>query len=352
MGCPQCGTDNEDAARFCHACGAELQAGVAPGSSQPRVNCPYCDASNPQVAKFCNTCGQLLPLLPSTIFASRYRIERLLGQGGMGRTYLVYDLQAKEQRVLKEMISEINASIQDREYYESYFHNEAEVQDRLRTLRAVPTVLEPEREQDGRRFFVMEYMPGDDLATAMQKRGRPFAPGRVVGWALELCDLLDYLHTYTPGVAIIHRDISPDNIKLRGNDPDSSDIALLDFGIARLAPRGHHLTQGLGKPGYAAPEQLRGRATPLSDLYSVAAMMHFLLTGRDPNVNPPPFPPASELNPRVPQWLSDFVALNLREDPNQRSPSAAALRDALERGRAGHAAPCPHRDPSPGSGDP
>jgi serine/threonine protein kinase len=339
MRCPQCGASNDEVARFCHVCGAFLpqkdQAGLASGSSQARVNCPYCGASNPQVAKFCSTCGQLLPMLPGNIFASRYRIERLLGQGGMGRTYLVYDFQADEQRVLKEMISDANASTQEREAYESYFHNEAEVQARLRALRAVPTLLEPEQEHDGRRFFVMEYVPGDDLATALRKRGRPFTPERVVNWALELCDLLDYLHAYRPGVSIIHRDISPDNIKLRDSDPDSSDIALLDFGLARLAPQGHHLTQGLGKPGYAAPEQLRGRTEPRSDLYSLAATMHFLLSGRDPNANPPPFPAARELNPRVPQWLSDLIALNLQEDPNQRSLSAAALREELERGRGG-----------------
>jgi serine/threonine protein phosphatase PrpC/tRNA A-37 threonylcarbamoyl transferase component Bud32 len=330
--CYQCGTSNPGAARFCQACGAKLLFVVPTGPAQSWVDCPFCNAVSPQGTQFCNTCGQLLPLLPGVIFASRYRVVRMLGQGGMGRGYLVDDLEANERRVLKELISDINSSPAQMETYLRYFRNEAEVQSLLGAVRAVPTVLEPVQEYDDRYFFVMEYIAGDDLWTVMKKRGRPFSPDRVRRWAMQLCDLLTRLHTHQPGISIIHRDITPDNIKLRSNDDnEASDIALLDFGIAHRAPHAEHFTQGLGKEGYVAPEQLAGRPESRSDLYSLAATMHFLLTNRDPSANPPPFPPASELNPQVPQWLTEIIAINLREDPAQRYPSAAVFKADLEK---------------------
>jgi serine/threonine protein phosphatase PrpC/tRNA A-37 threonylcarbamoyl transferase component Bud32 len=330
--CYQCGISNPGAARFCQACGARLLFVVPTGPAQSWVDCPFCNAVNPQGTQFCSTCGQLLPLLPGAVFAFRYRVVRMLGQGGMGRGYLVDDLAANERRVLKELISDTNSSPAQMETYLRYFRNEAEVQSLLGAVRAVPTVLEPVQEHDGRHFFVMEYIAGDDLWTVMKKRGRPFPPDRVRQWAMQLCDLLTRLHTHQPGISIIHRDITPDNIKLRSpDDPEANDIALLDFGIANRAPHAEHFTQGLGKEGYVAPEQLAGRPESRSDLYSLAATMHFLLTNRDPSATPPPFPPARELNPQVPQWLSEVIAVNLREDPEKRYPSAAALKADLER---------------------
>jgi serine/threonine-protein kinase len=146
-------------------------------------------------------------LLPGVIFAYRYRVVRMLGQGGMGRGYLVDDLEANERRVLKELISDANSSQAQMETYLRYFRNEAEVQPLLGGITAIPTVLEAAQEYDGRHFFVMEYVAGDDLWTVMKKRGRPFSAERVRRWAIQLCDLLTRRHSYEPGISIIHRDI-------------------------------------------------------------------------------------------------------------------------------------------------
>jgi len=330
--CHQCGSRNVPGAQFCLACGAGLHTGFPIRPVKPGVICPSCNAINSPESKMCHSCGWLLPLAPGAIFVSRYRIIRMLGQGGMGRAYLVEDLKAKEQRVLKELISDANSSPEAHENYQRYFRNEAEVQSRLGALRAVPNLLEPVEEADGRLFFIMEYIPGDDLARMVRKRGRPFSPHQVRKWAIQLCDVLDYLQNYRPGMFIVHRDIAPDNIRLRGSDPETSDVVLMDFGLARLAPYGHEHTPGLGRQGYAAPEQLAGKAEPRSDLFSLAATMYYLLTGREPGVSSIPIPPAVVLNPDVPEWLSELIAVNLQENPEQRYSSAATVKGDLIRG--------------------
>jgi hypothetical protein len=130
------------------------------GPTQSWIDCPFCNAVSPQGTQFCNTCGQLLPLLSGVTFASRYRVVRMLGQGGMGRGYLVDDLAANERRVLKELISDINSSQAQIETYLRYFRNGAEVQSLLGAVRAVPTVLEPVQEYDDRHFLLWSTLPG------------------------------------------------------------------------------------------------------------------------------------------------------------------------------------------------
>jgi hypothetical protein len=194
------------------------------------------------------------------------------------------------------------------------------------------------------QFLVMQFIPGDDLATLLQRQGGPFPLSDVLGWADQLLDALDYLHGQQPPV--IHRDIKPQNLKLtpRGK------IVLLDFGLAKGSVADQsHLAGGSSvfgyTPQYAPLEQIQGTGTDeRGDLYALAATLYHLLTGQPPadalarvaaavRGLPDPLRPPSELNPSVPPYVGAALIGALALDPARRTPSAAALRGELQ----GHA---------------
>jgi serine/threonine protein kinase len=248
----------------------------------------------------------------------------------MGRVYRAYTASGKNIVAIKEMVDDRGWSDSDRANYLKAFQREVEVMSHLRVLRTVPELVEPISDWNGRRFFVMEFIEGKDLQKVLDERFGPFDAATVVKWAIQLCELLHVLHTQDPN-PIVHQDLTPDNIILRQSRPSSgAEIVLLDFGVARFVRVGTKLSVYAGKNGYAPREQLvERRPEPRSDLYSLAACMHQLLTKRDPAVESGPFPPAHQLNPQVPQWLSDLIAINLSEEPRERYESAARMRDDL-----------------------
>ena len=128
--------------------------------------------------------------------------------------------------------------------------------------------------EDARHFLVMEYVDGSTLEDLLERNGRPFSERRVLGWARQLCDVLEYLHSQQPPV--IFRDMKPGNVMLTR----TGRIKLIDFGIARLfRSSGSHDTQLLGTPGFAPPEQYGGSQTDeRSDIYSLAMTLFQLLT--------------------------------------------------------------------------
>lgn len=128
--------------------------------------------------------------------------------------------------------------------------------------------------EDARHYLVMEYVDGSTLEELLEQNGRPFSERRVLSWARQLCDVLEYLHSQQPPV--IFRDMKPGNVMLtRGGR-----IKLIDFGIARLfRGTGEHDTQLLGTPGFAPPEQYGGSQTDeRSDIYSLAMTLFQLMT--------------------------------------------------------------------------
>ena len=128
--------------------------------------------------------------------------------------------------------------------------------------------------ENQRYFLVMEYVDGMTLEDLLERNRGPFSERRVLGWARQLCDVLEYLHSQNP--PIIFRDMKPNNIMLTR----SHHIKLIDFGIARFfRPTGTHDTQNLGTPGFAPPEQYGGSQTDTrSDIYSLAMTLFLLLT--------------------------------------------------------------------------
>ena len=196
---------------------------------------------------------------------------------------------------------------------------------------------------------MMEFVPGNDLEEVLGLREHPFSVAKVIEWADQLLDALEELHSFDP--PIIHRDIKPANLKLT----PKGKILLLDFGLAK-GVAGQMSTAEVDSqiksiygytPNYAPLEQMRGRGTdPRSDLYSLAATLWTLMTGKVPpdalsrvaekeDGNPDPLRLAHEINPQVPTSVSEVLQRAMSLSPSQRHATAGDLRNALRDARQG-----------------
>src|SRR5208283_3201774 len=265
------------------------------------------------------------PLEPGTVLQGRYAIERLLGGGGMGMVYLARDQRlANRPCAIKEMVDHFIDQAQRIEANE-YFAREADTLAQLKH-QAIPAITD-RFELANRHYLVMEYVEGRNLEEELAARGEPLPEGLVIDIARQLCEVLSYLHNFSP--PIVYRDMKPSNVMLT----PKSKVMLIDFGIARLFKVASKGTM-IGTLGFAPPEQYQGQVDPRSDIYSLGATLHYVLTGRDPEKFPPfSFPPVRELRPAVSSNLAGAIDASLAYEMGGRPGRVQEFRDMMLYGR-------------------
>ncbi len=265
------------------------------------------------------------PLTSGTVLQNRYHIERLLGGGGMGMVYLAYDQRlANRACALKEMVDHF-IDPQQRIEANEYFAREADTLAQLKHA-AIPAITD-RFDDHNRHYLVMEYVEGRNLEEELAARGGPLPEGLVIDIARQLSDVLGYLHGSTPPV--IYRDMKPSNVMLT----PKGRVVLIDFGIARLFKAARKGTM-IGTLGFAPPEQYQGAVDPRSDIYSLGATLHYVLTGRDPEQFPPfSFPPVRDLRPEVSTNLAAAIDHALAYQADARPSSIQDFRDMLLYGK-------------------
>jgi WD40 repeat protein len=286
-----------------------------------------CGAENKTSAKFCRHCGRplrfALQLLDPHIVIDHYEIARVIGYGGFGAVYEARMTHRPEVRVaIKESFDSHSVHA---------FQGEFEL---LRELQHdhLPRYYEM-FEANGNGYLVMELIPGQSLLDVLNKHKGPLPEAQVLGYAVQICDVLHYLHSQQP--SIIHRDIKPANVRLT---PEGL-VKLVDFGLLK---QGSDTTgnsrRGL-TPDYAPPEQWGigdEHTDPRSDIYSLGTTLYHLFSGRKPpsvatrlaksiTLNPSP----QEHNPRLSPHIAEAIVTAMRLPLEQRFPDVASFKLAL-----------------------
>lgn len=251
----------------------------------------------------------------------KYKILNEIGRGGMSTVYLAINEKANKPWAVKEVRKN---GISNRELVKQSLMVEINLLKKLKH-KGLPSIVDIIDQQDN-YLIVMDYIEGITLENIMQEDGvQP--QEKVVDWAIQLCDVLQYLHTRKP--AIIYRDMKPSNIMLRSD----GSVVLIDFGTAREFKERHvEDTTCLGTQGYAAPEQFggMGQTDERTDIYSLGATMYRLVTGHNPSEPPYEMYPITHWNPRLSTGLEGIIAKCTSKDPKSRYQSVQEVRYALE----------------------
>jgi tRNA A-37 threonylcarbamoyl transferase component Bud32 len=309
--CPSCGEECSWEHRFCQHCSAELPlATKGQKNPTPRPTAPQ---------KFSQT---EMGLPAGAILASRYRILRILGMGGMGSVYLAEDQKLETRvaiKVLREVLSRDTGSVKG-------LIAEAKHSIRL----SHPNVVRVNNFEDGEtvKFLVMEYVEGQSLADRIAEKEK-LSEEEVRRIGIEICKGLEHAHE----MKVIHRDIKPGNILMGKNGA----IKIADFGIARECRDSmSRLTSQVdsGTLLYMSPEQLLGKSNEASDVYSLGVVLYEMLAGK------PPFRSGDipyqirEIVPDPPEGisplLSGIVLKSLEKMPKARFAGARDLREELD----------------------
>jgi len=231
-------------------------------------------------ANFCMSCGKQL------LLKERYRPLTLIGNGGFGRTFLAADeyLPSKSKCVIKQLYFDQTQPHNFKQKALELFRQEAIRLDDLGQHPQIPQLL-AHFEQDGQLYLVQEWVAGNSLMQEIQQHG-VFREAQIRQLLQELLPVLQFIHSRN----IIHRDIKPANImrgclaKNTNTKTSNSKLVLIDFGIAKHLSNTKFQQTGtkIGTPEYMAPEQLRGKVLPASDIYSLGVTCIYLLTGISP----------------------------------------------------------------------
>lgn len=277
-------------------------------------------------------------LASGTVLHARYRILAPIGQGGMGAVYRAADLRL-EGRIcaVKEILTDPDLPPELQAQAQQQFYREASILARLDHPN-LPKVSDYFTE-GGREYLVMDYVAGPDLRQVLEearRAGQMLEEERVLGWAMQLCDALSYLHSQDP--PILHRDIKPSNIK----ETAGGFIKLVDFGLVKLLTpddaRTITVLQGRGTVAYTPLEQYggdTGHTDPRSDIYALGATLYHLLTGQPPAdarerfLRPESLIPPRTLNPRISPTTERAILAAMAMHPDDRPPHMEAFRQML-----------------------
>lgn len=270
-----------------------------------------------------------MALAPGQLLNNRYRIEKLLGQGGFGAVYKAWDLNLDGPVALKESLDASAAGLKQ-------FKLEARLLFNLRhpNLPKVHdsfSLASPDGEEAS-AYLVMEFIEGEDLQSRLEREGA-LHEAQVVDWLRQVCSALAYLHRQSP--PIIHRDIKPANIRITSQ----GEVFLVDFGIAKLFDPAMSTTLGAraATPGYAPPEQFgRGTTDAQSDLYALGATAYHMLSGTLPPPamdvvagNTAPARPLQRVKPEISDEVSAAVERAMKFNRAERWKTAEEFREAM-----------------------
>lgn len=274
-----------------------------------------------------------IEITPGSVFDGKYRIERVLGEGGMGVVIGARHLHLDELVAIKVLRSELSA---DSALVERFLR-EARSAARIKSPHVV-RVTDVDRLPSGAPYIVMEWLEGSDLASIVQREG-PLDPARAVRYVREACEALSQVHA----AGIVHRDLKPGNLFVARLPDGSTCTKVVDFGISKLL--GEDLTRtgiALGTPNYMAPEQMVSSRTvdARADIWALGVVLYKLVTGTVPFKGDTPVelgmkvlfgepdPPEQE-RPGLPPGLGQVILRCLRRKPEERFATAAELSAAL-----------------------
>jgi len=290
-----------------------------------------------------------LPL--GEILDRKFKIVKVLGEGGMGTVYKVELLDRPGNYcAVKELLINPSTSEEERKTAIERFNKEIDLLFGLKHPR-IPSFMLSFQER-GNYYFVMEFVPGKSLDKILEENKGPLNEEDVIKWMMQVCEALTYIHSRNP--PIILRDLKPGNVMLT----DSGDVQLIDFGIARrFDPNKRTNTENLGTISYASPEHLgsitdRGQRRSAqnpgklvqtdarSDIYSLGATMYHLLTNYEPDpIQTPATGSILAKNPRLRTVrvnntvicpIEQVIIKAMQQNPAQRFQSAEAMRTALQ----------------------
>jgi serine/threonine-protein kinase len=274
--------------------------------------------------------SEVMTMLEAGSTLDHYRLDAVVGRGGMSTLYRATDLRTGRQVAVKLPHPEMEA---DPVLLER-FRREEEIGQQLDHPSVVKTY---DGEERSRRYMVIEWVEGRLLRAILSEKHR-LPVERAVHFALEICSALDTMHKH----GVVHRDLKPENVMVDAEDH----IKLIDFGIALKedARRITHatITPALGTPDYISPEQVKGQhGDQRSDIYALGAMLYEMLTGQPPFTGSNPLAvmnerllidpaPARELNPEIPLALEEILFRALERDPRHRYSTAHEMAWDLE----------------------
>jgi len=275
------------------------------------------------------------------VIASKYRVERLIGMGGMGAVVAARHIELDERVAIKLLLPHLPASGEPA----ARFLREAKAAIRIKNEHVV-RVLDVGRTDSGSPYIVMEYLDGQDLGQLLERDG-PLPVEDTVDYVMQACEAIAAAHA----LGIVHRDLKPANLFLAAASDGTAFVKVLDFGISKIAESATSPAAGLtstatvmGTPCFMSPEQLRSTrdVDARADIWSMGAILHALMTGTPPYdgesnadvsakiIRDAPTP-LRALRPEVPADLEAIVLRCLEKEPARRFADVASLAEALSK---------------------